>query len=106
MLYFIELSSLDSLPTDSTTYYLEDEVNKVKQLMSFHKWRSYIQSEASAELMSKVLGVNIEVYTEPLDIDSILKEPATFVLFSAKKKENIILIHFFIVKSKNKVVML
>jgi len=106
MLYFIDLSDLESWAPESSIVYMRDEVEKVKRLLCTHDYRSHIASESKAELLSKVLGKTIPVNKEPPDMDKILKEDPYIIIVNAEQIEDVVFINMFIVKPKNKIAML
>jgi len=110
MLYFIDLvTELESCTADSKVFYMSDKVEKVKQLLCTHKYRSYITNKIKAALLSKVLGKKIPVSKRGADEDDVkkmLKENAYIVMVSAEQIENAVFISMNIVKPRSKIAML
>jgi predicted transcriptional regulator len=110
MVYFIDfLTDLESCTADSKVFYRRDKVEKVKQLLCTHEYRSYITNETKAALLSKVLGKTIPASEKTADVDEVkkmLKEKAYIVVVSANQIENAVVIRMNIVEPKSKIAML
>jgi hypothetical protein len=105
MLYFVDTFMTGSQSSGFQSYF-EVEPEQLKEMMLIHGWRSHIHSKEKAKLLSRVLGVKIEVNKTTLNLDHIDNERDGVVVFEADQLEDLILIRFYVLLPRKKMLML